>query len=44
MNKKDIKKILMEYFSKDVFGHYRPLFVEDCDMWDEMFKELIGDE
>ena len=34
----------MEYFDKDVFGHYRPMFVSDCDVWDEMFKELIGDE
>lgn len=43
MNKKRIKEILMGYFRKDVFGHYRPMFIADCDVWDSLFKELIGE-
>ena len=34
----------MKYFGEDGHGHYRPMFIADCDMWDEMFKELFGDD
>ena len=41
MKKNNVKTILLKYFNKDEYGNYRPIYIADCDMWNEMFIELF---